>query len=79
MDSVRGLHFISSMNSLVSASEDCTLKVWDATKFGTMKDIEGVINFEPFLTLRGHLEPILALAGRTAPNCFNDNVVLSGS
>lgn len=29
MDSVRGLYFNSSMNSLVSASEDCTIKVWD--------------------------------------------------
>jgi WD40 repeat protein len=65
MDSIRGLHFIPSINGLVSASEDCTLKVWDVSKFSSLKEIEGVINFEPYLTLRGHLEPILSLSGRT--------------
>ena len=66
MDSLRGLQFIPSMNVLVSASEDCTLKVWDAAKFATLKDIEGVSsNFEPYLTLRGHTEPIISLSGRS--------------
>ena len=66
MDSIRGLHFIPSINGLVSASEDCTLKVWDVSKFSSLKEIEGVINFEPYLTLRGHLEPILSLSGRSS-------------
>ena len=65
MDSIRGIHFLSNMNSLVSASEDCTVKVWDANKFSSLKEIEGVINFEPYLTLRGHLEPIVSMAGRS--------------
>ncbi len=64
MDSVRALHFIPSINSLVSASEDCTLKIWDASKFASLKDIEGVINFEPYLTLRGHKDPIFSMQGR---------------
>jgi len=74
MDSIRGIHFINSINGLVSASEDCTLKVWDASKFSSLKDIEGVINFEPYITLRGHLEPIISLAGRPL-----DQILLSGS
>ena len=65
MDSIRGIHFIPNINGLVSASEDCTIKVWDASKFGTLKDIEGVINFEPYLTLRGHFDSIISLSGRS--------------
>jgi hypothetical protein len=42
------------MNSLVSASEDCTLKIWDVSKFCNLKDVDGIINFEPYLTMRGH-------------------------
>ena len=32
-DSIRGLHFLPSINGLASASEDCTLKLWDVSKF----------------------------------------------
>jgi striatin 1/3/4 len=62
-DSIRGIHFLSGTNALVSAAEDCTLKVWDANKFGSLKEVEGVANFEPYITLRGHLSPILSLSG----------------
>ena len=62
-DTVRGLHFVPSLNALVSASEDCTVKVWDANKFQSLKEIEGVINFEPYLTIRGHTSPIVSLCG----------------
>mmetsp|Transcript_41096 Transcript_41096/g.39612 ORF Transcript_41096/g.39612 Transcript_41096/m.39612 type:complete len:114 (+) Transcript_41096:64-405(+) len=84
MDGVRGLHLIPSLNSLVSASEDCTIKVWDVARFFTLKDIEGVHNFEPYLTLRGHKDPIFSLSGRlisqqtTNPSSI-DSIVLSGS
>jgi WD40 repeat protein len=64
IDSIRGLHFLPHINGLVSSSEDCTVKVWDVTKFASMKDVEGVVNFEPYLTLRGHREPIMCLSGR---------------
>lgn len=40
MDGIRGLHFIPSLNTLVSASEDCTIKIWDANKFNSLKDID---------------------------------------
>ena len=87
LDSVRGIHFLPNLNGLVSASEDCTLKVWDATKFATLKDVEGVVNFEPYLTLRGHREPIMCLSGRNSYShsmnnigtSYLDNIVLSGS
>ncbi|MFS8159512.1 MAG: hypothetical protein ACMG6E_04735 [Candidatus Roizmanbacteria bacterium] len=87
IDSIRGLHFLPSINGLVSASEDCTLKVWDVTKFATLKDVEGVVNFEPYLTLRGHREPIMCISGRNSYShsmnnvgtSYLDNIVLSGS
>lgn len=72
MDSVRGLHFLPSMNALVSASEDCTLKVWDINKFMHFKELENIgnaqgtissLNFEPYITLRGHLDAVLCLTG----------------
>lgn len=62
-DSVRGIHFLPSFNSLVTASEDCTLKVWDVNKFCNIRDEEGMLNFEPYTHLRGHVAPILSIAG----------------
>lgn len=63
---------------MVSASEDCTMKIWDISKFCTLKDVEGVVNFEPYLTIRGHLSPIFTLSG-TSSNHFTDSIILSGS
>jgi striatin 1/3/4 len=56
MDGVRGLHFIPNIGSLVSASEDCTIKVWD---------MQGIHDndLEPYVTLRGHVGQIMSLAG----------------
>lgn len=80
MDSIRGLQFISAINALVSASEDCTLKVWDVNKFNNLKDIEGIVNYEPYLTLRGHETPILSCSGITThTNAYLENIVVSGS
>lgn len=64
MDGIRGLQFIPQMNTLVSASEDCTIKVWDANKFISLKDIDIQANYEPYLTLRGHLDPVMSLSSR---------------
>jgi WD40 repeat protein len=80
LDSIRGIHFVPSINSLVSASEDCTLKVWDVNKFCSLKDVEGVVNFEPYVTMRSHLSPIISLCGsdmETNPNL--GNLLISGS
>ncbi len=90
-DSVRGLVFLSTSNqdgghglSLVSASEDCSLKLWDANKFCNYKDLQaadGHSNFEPYLTLRGHKTPIFSLDGRDSMELSGslDGVVISGS
>jgi WD40 repeat protein len=65
---------------LVSASEDCTLKVWDVNKFNSLKEIEGVINYEPYLTLRGHETSILTCSGVTThSNDYFENFIVSGS
>src|ERR1035437_1190987 len=80
MDSIRGISFVPTVNALISASEDCTLKVWDVAKFNSLKEIEGVVNFEPYLTMRGHVSPILSLCGMDQQkNQPYDNLVISGS
>ena len=79
-DQVRGLHFLPNIDSLVSASEDTTLKVWDVNKFSSLKSIEGVMNFEPYMTIRENFSPIFSLTG-PGPNSFQElqNCVISGS
>ena len=72
MDSVRGLHFVSNLNALVSASEDCTLKVWDMHRISE-NDIE------PYVTLRGHIGQIMTLCGTDNLHTTQQNTVFSGS
>mmetsp|Transcript_7358 Transcript_7358/g.13643 ORF Transcript_7358/g.13643 Transcript_7358/m.13643 type:complete len:454 (+) Transcript_7358:1040-2401(+) len=52
-DSVRCIEFLRHRSVLVSASEDCTLRLWDVAK--TEADVE------PYATLRGHIFPILSM------------------
>jgi len=72
MDSVRGLHFVPNLNALVSASEDCTIKVWD---------MQGISenDLEPYVTLRGHVGQIMSLCGFDKPSEKQNNTVFSGS
>ena len=63
LDSVRGIHFVPSFNSLVTASEDCSIKVWDVNKFSNIRDEEGMLNFEPYITMRGHVSPVISICG----------------
>jgi WD40 repeat protein len=60
MDSVRGLKFVSSIDSLCSISEDCTVKIWSIRSL-IEKDEDA--NFEPFITLRGHTGPLFTIQG----------------
>jgi WD40 repeat protein len=63
MDSVRGLQFVEALDTLASISEDCTIKLWNLKGLEqTYADTEG--NPEPYITLRGHTGPLLAI---TAP------------
>jgi WD40 repeat protein len=93
-DSIRGLQFLNTHSyegktgvghSLISASEDCTLKVWDAMKFCNYKELsvgDGHHNFEPYLTLRGHNSSIMTLAGSDSNPLLSGNqegIIISGS
>jgi striatin 1/3/4 len=62
MDSVRGSHFMPGCETLATVSEDCMVKLW------SLEDLESAYsksngNVEPYLTLRGHTGPLLAVAG----------------
>ena len=57
MDGVRVLHFLSRRLTLVSGSEDFTVKAWD------LENADGREDIEPYLTLRGHTAPVLCLTG----------------
>jgi len=58
MDAVRALHF-TRPGQLVTASEDCTLKVWDLN--AALKNQQS--EHEPIQTLRGHTGSIMSMAG----------------
>lgn len=60
---VRSIHMTSDQKTLATVSEDCMIKLWN------LKDLESKsndsrVNFEPFLTLRGHTGALLAASGR---------------
>lgn len=70
MDSVRAVHF-NTPDQLVTASEDCTIKVWDINYVLNHKQAD----FEPIYTLRGHTGPIISMTGAD----FNKNQWLAGT
>jgi WD40 repeat protein len=89
---VRGLQFVGTggdTQGLVSTGEDCTIKLWDAKKFATLKEPAGVtgsaesqlMNMEPYLTIRGHRRPVTALSGKDLlfPMGSATNIVVSGT
>lgn len=57
LDGVQDLQFLSE-TVLASASEDCTVKLWDCRSFTA--DFEGN---ESYLTMRGHSAPIFTIDG----------------
>ena len=60
MDGVRGLQFLPNSDTLVSASEDCTIQLWDLSVLQD-QNIGNVQEIEPYLTLRGHTCPIISI------------------
>ena len=50
-DEVRKLCYINELNSLISVSEDCLIKVWSLNNIFSLSQNEDI---EPYLTLRGH-------------------------
>lgn len=62
MDSVRSAHFMPNGEVLATVSEDCMVKLWSLESIESKySKLNG--NVEPFLTLRGHTGPLLAVAG----------------
>ena len=64
----------------MTAGEDCSLKVWDVNKFCNIRDEEGMLNFEPYITMRGHVSPIMSICGAESHNDPSiHNLLISGS
>ena len=63
MDIVRGVQFMpSSLDTMASISEDCMVKLWNLNDMEKRYETTDG-NPEPYLTLRGHTGPLLAVAG----------------
>ena len=60
-DGVRALSFHPTEPVLVTASEDCTLKLWNLQKTIPAKK-SASLDVEPVYTFRGHVGPVLCLA-----------------
>ena len=68
-DVVRKLEYIENINSLISISEDCLIKVWslDNIMYNFQND-----NITPYLNLRGHTGPLFCVAHG------KDNLIYTG-
>lgn len=62
-DIVRGAQLVRNDDTLVTVSEDCMVKCWSLPTLDKDFD-ESKGNIEPYITLRGHTGPILAVTGR---------------
>ncbi|EFX86240.1 hypothetical protein DAPPUDRAFT_208467 [Daphnia pulex] len=70
-DGVRALAFHPVEPVLVTASEDCTLKLWNLQKTIPAKK-SASLDVEPVYTFRGHTGPVLCLAmSSTGEQCFS--------
>ena len=58
MDSIRGLTYLDKDQLLASVSEDCLVKLWNLKEIRQNWQSESI---EPFLTLRGHTAPLIAI------------------
>ena len=77
---------MQGIDALVSASEDCTLKVWDLSKFTcepALSHQQQAAEIEPYVTLRGHTGPIMTMCGyQISGDKLSDekfeNIIISG-
>ena len=74
IDAVRGIYHLPGSETLVTASEDCTLKIWDLSAQLTIEDTS---QLEPYITLRGHTGPLFALTGTKASMPEHHNLVFT--
>ena len=73
LDSVRGLLFVQNIDTMVSISEDCTVKLWSLKGLEQQyEETEG--NPEPYITIRGHTGPLFSITG---PNNSHDKVIFT--
>ena len=60
LDGVRSVFFCGREPILVTASEDCMIKLWDTRQFGQANESTPL---EPYFSLREHLGPLFCLTG----------------
>lgn len=65
-DVIRKLGYLQNINSLVSVSEDCLIKIWSLNNINYTTP---TVDSEPYLILRGHTGPLYSLA--VAPDASN--------
>ncbi|MCQ2815901.1 MAG: hypothetical protein MJ252_01420 [archaeon] len=70
-DEVRKLTYLKEINSLISVSEDCLIKVWSLNNIFYLSQ-NG--DLEPYLTLRGHTGPLYC----TEHGLPNSNLIYTG-
>lgn len=70
-DEVRKLAYLNEMNSLISVSEDCLIKVWSLNNIFYHQN---ACDLEPYLTLRGHTGPLYC----TERGLPNSNLIFTG-
>jgi len=73
-DSVRQLCFSPDRPLLFTASDDCTLRMWDVEALNLYK--KGGPDVEPLYTFRGHSAPVLCCS---CANSSNEILLFSGS
>ncbi|XP_063684022.1 striatin-3-like isoform X2 [Bolinopsis microptera] len=73
-DSVRQLTFSPDRPLLFTASDDCTLRMWDVEALNLYK--KGGPDVEPLYTFRGHSAPVLCCS---CANSENEILLFSGS
>jgi striatin 1/3/4 len=76
MDSVRSAHFMPGGEVLATVSEDCMVKLWSLESIES-KYTKSNGNVEPYLTLRGHTGPLLAVAGLNDAQRKNANLLFT--
>ena len=61
-DQVRSQHYIKSLQTLATSSDDCQIKLWNFSNI--QRQFEARNGFlEPLMTLRGHSAPVLTITG----------------
>ena len=75
---MRGLSFVSDIDTMATVSEDCTVKLWSLKGIDHLHG-ESDGNLEPYITLRGHTGPLFAVTNAGSnPNPKLKKVLFTG-